>query len=241
MWQGYIDNSDLVWQADHVDGTLNEWQENNQNWWNTSVAPSAVKVSAEAAFRGRWSVKLTGLSMDTQDGGAAKLKRAINYTEACWSCWHLYPELPTVEHSATSRLIIQQIKKEPDPILVLYVKTVGVDTLLELVELDDQSSDWHERKILPPNVHVPIPLIAGEWFNLKWYFKDGKTDGVTKIWHNGVLCWSYENIDTRGRQAGCNWGPVVYGFGIEPKTLVMYVDGVREMIPLQGRAWKNNV
>lgn len=48
------------------------------------------------------------------------------------------------------------------------------------------------------DTHVDFPLPRGRWFNVQWYVFRHPTDGILKIWVDGMLVTNRSGLQTKG-------------------------------------------
>ncbi len=212
--------AEVLWSTSHETGDLRDWCTEDQNWecvFNTGGSDASVTVTSEAAHTGDYAVKMEVWNIDTQLRACRIFRWAEYLTEGYFSCWFMFPTLPSVY----DWLNIFQFKKTDgvttDPTWYNEVKNKTFGTVLTLTQ-------WFEEWDIPPNVKPSPALAAGKWFHVEWYYKDGTADGELQIWINGQKVWDMRNVDTRGVDPDIQWAPCLYGEFVSPSHLVLYMD-----------------
>jgi hypothetical protein len=213
-------HAEVLWSTSHETGDLRDWCSEDQNWecvYNTGGNDASVTVTSEAAHTGDYAVKMEVWDIDTQLRACRIFRIAEYLTEGYYSCWFMFPTLPTVY----DWLIFFQFKKTDgvanDPTWFNEVRNKSFGTVPTLTH-------WEEEWDIPPNVEPSPALTAGKWFHVEWYYKDGINDGEIKIWINGIAIWHLQNINTRGVDPQIQWAPSLYGVNVSPSHLVLYMD-----------------
>jgi hypothetical protein len=213
-------HAEVIWSTSHETGDLSDWCSKDQNYecvFNTGGSDARVTVTSEAAHTGDYAVKMEVWNIDKQERGCRIFRWAEYLTEGYFSCWLMFPTLPTV----FDWLNIFQFKKTNgvanDPTWYNEVHNKSFGTVLTLTH-------WEEEWDIPSNGNPSPALAAGKWFHVEWYYKDGTADGELKIWINGQKVWDLRNEDTRGVDSDIQWAPSLYGENVSPGHLVLYLD-----------------
>lgn len=240
----------VIWATDHETGDLSDWYRGHGGGVFNS-GTGRVSVTTEAAHTGRYSAKMEVWGIDQGVQACRLFRWGERLTEGYFSAWYMFPVLPQVNDWLTifefkkravlgSNVVISPLKKAAldsnavadstqsvpqdsirreiiDPTWYNEVRTRPQGIILTL-------SHWNRAWNLPGNVQ-DAPLIgAGRWFHVEWYYRDGVEDGIIRVWIDGKPIWSLENVDTRGVDPYIQWAPVLYGTGVTPGHLVLYVD-----------------
>lgn len=206
-----------LWYANHEPGNLTEWwrDQSGEAVFNTGTA--RVSLTMEASRSGQFALKHEVWGIDQRETATRIFRWAEALTEGYYSCWLMFPQLPRVN----DWLEIFQFKKQNglsnDPTWFVEIENRSRGVVLTLTQ-------WEQQFDIPPNVQPGDPLQPGRWFHLEAFYKDGKSDGVLRIWQDGRLIWDLEGIDTRGIDSLIQWSVNVFGKDVNPGNLVMYVD-----------------
>lgn len=216
--------AEILWATSHETGDLSDWYR-DQGGGAFITGTADVSVTDEAAHTGKYSAKLEVWGIDKEVRGARLFRWGEYLTEGYFSAWYLFPVLPQVN----DWLNIFEFKKKDyakgegngaiDPTWYNVVKNYPCRWGIFLT-----LTHWNQVYNLPGNVRDSPLIRVGEWFHIEWYYKDGLEDGVVRIWINGELIWDMENVDTRGVDPHIQWAPVLYGTGVTPGHLALYVD-----------------
>ena len=205
----------VIWQTGHETGDLSDWsRDGGGGIFNSGTGQ--VSVTTEAAHSGRYSAKMVVSGIDGGVQACRLFRWGEHLSSGYFSTWYMFPVLPQVN----GWLNIFQFKKknyatgQVDP---TWYNEVENQKILSLTH-------WNQAWDIPANVQPPPTLVAGKWFHIEWYYKDGVSDGAIKIWIDGNLIWDLAGINTRGIDPDIQWAPVLYGANVTPGYLVAYVD-----------------
>jgi hypothetical protein len=234
----------VIWSTGHESGDLSDWYRNGGG--GAFITGDAwVSVTNEAAHSGRYALKLEVQGIDQDVRGSRIFRWGERLTEGYFSAWYMFPVAPVVGEwlnifqfkkravqdsnavaDSTKSVPQDSIRGAPqdsirretiDPTWYNEVKTRPQGIVLTL-------SHWNRVWNLPGNVREAPLIRAGRWFHIEWYYKDGVADGVIRVWIDGELIWSLENVDTRGVDPYIQWAPSLYGVRVNPGHLILYVD-----------------
>ncbi|GEM_PF-3226904 len=205
----------VIWQTGHETGDLSDWsRDGGGGIFNSGTGQ--VSVTTEAAHSGRYSAKMVVSGIDGGVQACRLFRWGEHLSSGYFSTWYMFPVLPQVN----GWLNIFQFKKK-------NYSTGQVDPTW-YNEFENQKilslTHWNQAWDIPANVQPPPALVAGKWFHIEWYYKDGVSDGAIKIWIDGNLIWDLSGINTRGIDPDIQWAPVLYGTNVTPGYLVAYVD-----------------
>ncbi|OGG52159.1 MAG: hypothetical protein A3F84_17990 [Candidatus Handelsmanbacteria bacterium RIFCSPLOWO2_12_FULL_64_10] len=240
----------VLWSTGHETGDILDWYE-NRGGGAFITGDARVSVTDEAAHSGRYALKLEVRGIDQDVCGSRVFRWGEHLTEGYFSAWYMFPVAPLVgewlnifqfkkKAAQDSNVVIGPIKSAVqdsnavadstrsvpqdsirretiDPTWYNEVKTRPQGIILTL-------SHWNKIWNLPGNVRDAPLIRSGRWFHVEWYYKDGVEDGVIRVWIDGELIWSLENVDTRGVDPYIQWAPCLYGVRVNPSHLVLYVD-----------------
>jgi hypothetical protein len=240
----------VIWATDHETGDLSDWYRGHGGGVFNS-GTGQVSVTTEAAHTGWYSIKMEVWGID-QGAQACRLFRwGEHLTEGYFSAWYMFPVLPQVNDWLTifefkkrtvqdSGAVVGPLRKAVQDSEAVADSTGGVPqdsirrevidpTWYNEVKTRPQGviltlSHFNKTYNLPGNVQDAPLIQAGRWFHVEWYYKDGVEDGIIRVWIDGKPIWSLENVDTRGVDPDIQWAPVLYGTGVTPGHLVLYVD-----------------
>jgi len=225
----------LFWRAQHETGDMSEWWENQGSDPNVTEPPASVIVTDEASYIGDYALKFHCPGINNNQRAARMNRHAVS-SEEYFSAWYMMPFVPLPEHGGwpgdSWLAIMQGFKLDyPDvggPEFMLYVKDADCQAVLQLHQVYGGVA-WSQQTQFAPLV-PPMPIVAGEWFNVEMYIKDGIADGEVKVWHDDVLLWSLSNHDTRGLGSQVAFGVACYGANI-PNTvdMMLYVDDCKSI------------
>jgi hypothetical protein len=215
-----IVQAEVLWSSSHETGDLSDWLiDQSGAVYNTGGNDAKVSVVDEVAHSGKYAVKMEVWGIDKSLRACRIFRWAEHLTEGYYSCWLMFPTLPTVR----GWLNIFQFKKKNystgavDPTWYNEVKNKTQGTVLTLTH-------WEQEWDIPPNQSPSLSLEAGEWFHIEWHYKNGSNNGEIEIWINGDRVWSIQNAETMGIGPDIQWAPSLYGINVTPAHLVMYMD-----------------
>jgi hypothetical protein len=212
-------SSTTLWQADHEEGTLADWDRDGGggefNSGNGDAAASTV-----VAHSGSYSVR----QLITMDGGASNGTRmfrwneADHYPEAYYSVWYYFPQRYTVR----SWWNLFQFKSNS-------ADGSKNDAFWQL-DISNRSSG--EMYLYPYNwvnsrswSQTAVNLPVGQWVHVEAFLRQSDAGaGRFTVWQDGVQIFDTVGITTKypgGRQ---DWSVNNYGAGITPSPVVTYID-----------------
>lgn len=226
MWpDGTRAASPVPWETSHESGDLTDWTLNQSGEAVFNTGEAVISVEPGAAHTGRYGLKHEVWGIDKGVVATRIFRWAERLEEGCYSSFFMFPVLPLV-NTDYGWFTLFQFKKNDreggsDPTWIIGIDQVDGEALLCL-------NDWgHKIWNIPANVSPVRPLVAGKWFHVEAYYKTGVTDGVIRVWLDGVLTWDMQGVDTMGIDLNIQWAIGCYGTLVTPGNLVLYTDDCR--------------
>jgi hypothetical protein len=209
--------SDLIWEATHESGDLNEWSQGTGGAL-ADTPDATVEVTTDLAHGGRYAVKLTNGA-----AGAYKTARLWHQDtlprQAYYSVWYY---LPRAYQTPVDWTILQFRTPTDDPTVVSQFLDVGLrslpggDLILTLF-------DHRPQYLRSPTPDPAQPVPVGRWFQIQVFYRNVNDDsGRFTLWLDGQL-----NYDIQRPMTG---SPAVYftpcsiSEDLSPAPSEIYVD-----------------
>ena len=226
--QVYLPLHPDVWFAQQWQETLDEWYV-GQPPPPSEVTVGLVGTGSEILTKSIQREHVLVTHVPEMDGANARATVARSHefedssrTDLYFSFQFKYLALPT--DSTWGPMITQYKSVAPsDPLYFLSWKwpwdgTVG---LYRDVFVPPAAGAW-----MAPAAAIPVP-VAGEWMHCEMRY-NWNAVGDVQVWLDGVLIWNVAGVDTRHNAGGAagNFGVGLYGSGIAPADMTMYIKDV---------------
>jgi hypothetical protein len=210
--------ADILWHADHGDGTLNAWTDSGCGGpFNNGGATASA--STAFAHSGRHSVALTIRDVSGDQG--ARLFRwceSRRADELYYSTWMYFP---TAYVTTGGWWNVFQFKSKVsnslnDPFFILNVAGEASGSMRFYLY------DWHARRSYAQTA-VTIPV--GRWVHLEVRYRSSpNADGAITVWQDGTMLFDVGGVRTRYPDGDTQWSVNNYASGIHPDPATIYVD-----------------
>ncbi len=221
----------ILWNADHEEGTLFDWEyDRNENtngggvFSTGAIGEAIARVGQQQPLTGEYCVEAT-IHNAFQARNGAKAVRLMRWTEQPWDqggkelpksayfgVWMRLDrkyDLRDSENSSGGWWNVFQFKSEDEhgksqPLCVLNIGNHPNTGNMQFYLY----SQWNRPQSRSQRHPIPIPV--GRWFHVEALYEqstEDNADGKIEVWQDGQLILSAENVRTRLQ------GKVVWGIG----------------------------